>query len=83
MGLNHFIIETQAQRQGVPRTVVVAIVPPVGALDHCDYLVVTKIGAVLRKIFMLLTDNRSFSSVVSCLHNFAVDISILGIKEWV
>lgn len=82
MGLKYFITRTQAQQQVVPRTVVVATVPPVGALDHCDYLVVTKIGAILRKIFMLLTDNRSSSSVVWGLNNFAVDISILGIKEW-
>lgn len=31
---------------------------------------------------MLLTDGRSSSSVVWCLSNFAVDISVLGIEEW-
>lgn len=82
MGLKRFVTRTRAQRQVVPRTVIVATVPPVVALDHCDYLVVTKIGAMLRNIFILLTDARSSSSVVLCLCNFAVDVSILGIEEW-
>lgn len=37
---------------------------------------------MFRNVFMLLTYARSSSSVVWCLGNFSVGISVLGLKKW-
>lgn len=80
MGLKHVITRTCAQGQFVPRLTELSLHHLWLLWAHRDYLVLEKIGAALRNVFMLLTHARSFSPAV-CVRVILLLISLSSVLK--